>query len=54
MVFASTLKYLMTLSMEKIPVLLRPIIISPDKSMASIGSQKKSRNMEILSILAKF
>ena len=31
---------LLTVSMEKIPVVLRPIIKLPDKSMASIGNRE--------------
>ena len=46
-----------TLSVEKIPVVLRPVIELPVKIMASIGTQEISRKAEIqefLSILAKF
>ena len=43
-----------TLSVEKIPVVLRPVIKLPVKSMASIGTQENSGNLEILSTMAKF
>ena len=37
----------LTLSVEKIPVVLRPVIKLPVKSMASIGTQEKSGNLGI-------
>ena len=36
------LRIKVTLSVEKIPVVLRPVIWLPVKSMASIGAQEKA------------
>ena len=51
---AGTLALYFTLSVEKIPVVLRPVILLPVKNMAPIGTQEKSGNLGIISIFAKF